>query len=79
MLAVVLKSSSPSDITNNSVNIFVAIQAPVQMVRVMREYGSFHLFTQLTLSICTVLEKLLSYSQALFSFDKYVSCIHVSE
>ena len=33
------------------------------MVRVMREYGSVHLFTQLTLSICTVLEKLLSYSQ----------------
>ena len=63
MLAIVLKSSSPSDITNNSVNIFVAIQAPVQMVRVMRECRSFRLFTQLTLSICTVLEKLLSYSQ----------------
>ena len=26
-----------SDIANNSVNIFVVIQAPVQMVRVMRE------------------------------------------
>ena len=50
------------------------------MVRVMREYGSVHLFTQLTLSICTVLEKLLSYSQdsLYFFFDEYVTCVHVS-
>ena len=48
------------------------------MVRPVREDNSFRLFTQLIVSICTVLEKLLSYSQALFSFDKYVTCIHVS-
>ena len=48
------------------------------MVRPVREDNSFCLFTQLIVSICTVLEKLLSYSQALFSFDEYVTCIHVS-